>query len=81
MNKTKKIVLLGILTALYVVLSFCMKFTVIGNIQIDFGYIVLRWHVVSLDHGDLWWVHLAVPLRASCSLHMDLVSAGLLLIL
>ena len=40
MNKTKKVVLLGILTALYVVLSFCMKFTVIGNIQIDLGYIV-----------------------------------------
>lgn len=40
MSKTKKLTLLGILTALYVVLSFCMKFTVIGNIQIDLGYIV-----------------------------------------
>lgn len=40
MNKTQKIVTLGVLTALYVVLSFCMKFTVIGNIQIDLGYVV-----------------------------------------
>lgn len=38
--KTKNIVQLGVLTALYVVLSFLMKFTVIGNIQIDLGYIV-----------------------------------------
>lgn len=37
----KKMTLIGMLTALYVVLSFCMKFTIIGNIQIDLGYIVL----------------------------------------
>lgn len=38
---TKKIATIGVLTALYVILSFCMKFTVIGNIQIDLGYIAL----------------------------------------
>jgi hypothetical protein len=40
MNKTKNIVTFGVLIALYVALSFCMKFTVIGNIQIDLGYVV-----------------------------------------
>lgn len=41
MSKTKKICLTGILTALYCVLSAMMRFTVIGNIQVDLGYIAL----------------------------------------
>lgn len=40
MNKTQKICFLGVLTALYVVLSAFLKFNLIGNIQIDLGYIV-----------------------------------------
>ena len=40
MNNTKKICYLGVMTALYVVLSAFFKFNLIGNIQIDLGYIV-----------------------------------------
>ena len=36
---TKKIVILGMLTALYVVLSAFLKFTLFGNIMVDLGYI------------------------------------------
>ena len=40
MNKTtKKVALLGVLTALYVVLSFTMKLPLISHIQTDLGYI------------------------------------------
>lgn len=39
--KTKTICLVGIFTALYCVLSAMMKFTIIGNIQIDLGYCVM----------------------------------------
>ena len=39
MNKTKKICYLSVLTALYVVLSAFLKINLIGNIQIDLGYI------------------------------------------
>lgn len=38
---TKKMCNIAILTAMYCVLSFFMKFTLIGNIQIDLGYIAL----------------------------------------
>jgi len=69
MNKTKKITLLGILTALYVVLSFCMKFTVIGNIQIDLGYIVFA---VALCHfGPIG----AVVGALGCAIESILLSA------
>ena len=37
--KTKMIATLGILTALYVVLSAFLKFTLFGNIMVDLGYI------------------------------------------
>ena len=40
MNKTKIIATLGSLTAMYVVVSAFMKFTLFGNIMIDLGYIV-----------------------------------------
>ena len=36
---TKKIATLGVLTALYVVLSAFLKFSLFGNIMIDLGYI------------------------------------------
>ena len=36
---TKKICVLGVLTALYVVLTSFLKFTIFGNIMIDLGYI------------------------------------------
>lgn len=39
-NKTKTIATLGIFTALYVVLSAFLKFTLFGNIMVDLGYIV-----------------------------------------
>lgn len=39
MTKTKKIALLGILTALYVVMSLTLKINLIGNIALDLGYI------------------------------------------
>lgn len=39
MTKTKKICYLAMLTALYVVLSAFLKINLIGNIQIDLGYI------------------------------------------
>ena len=41
MTKTKKITLVGVLTALYVALSLSLKINLIGNIQIDLGYIAL----------------------------------------
>lgn len=39
MNKTKKICYLAMLAALYVVLSAFVKVNLIGNIQVDLGYI------------------------------------------
>lgn len=39
MSRTKKLCYLAMLTALYVVLSAFLKITLIGNIQIDLGYI------------------------------------------
>lgn len=37
--KTKKMVILAVLTALYVALSAMMKIPFIGNISLDLGYI------------------------------------------
>ena len=39
MTKTRKLCYLAVLTALYVVLGAFLKFNLIGNIQIDLGYI------------------------------------------
>lgn len=41
MNKTKKICILGMLSALYVVMSLTLKINLIGNISLDLGYIAL----------------------------------------
>ena len=43
MNKTQRICYVGVLTALYVVLSAFLKFNLIGNIQVDLGYIVFAY--------------------------------------
>ena len=40
MNKTKKLCYLAVMTALYIVLGSFFKINIIGNIQIDLGYIV-----------------------------------------
>jgi len=37
---TKNVTILGMLTALYVVFSSFLKFTLVGNIMVDLGYIV-----------------------------------------
>lgn len=39
MNNTKKVCYLAVLTAMYVVLSAFLRFNLIGNIQVDLGYI------------------------------------------
>lgn len=39
-ENTRRICMIGVLSALYVVLSAFLKFTIIGNIQVDLGYIV-----------------------------------------
>lgn len=39
MSSVKKICYISVLTALYIVLSAFLRFTLIGNIQIDLGYI------------------------------------------
>ena len=69
MKKTKKIVELGVLTALYVVLSFCMKFTVIGNIQIDLGYIIFA---ISLSYFGIYG---AIVGSVGCAIESILLSA------
>ena len=66
---TKRITYLGILTALYVVLSFCMKFTVIGNIQIDLGYIAFA---VALS---IYGVSGSVVGALGCAIESILLSA------
>ena len=43
MNKTQRICYVGVLTALYIVLSAFLKFNLIGNIQVDLGYIVFAY--------------------------------------
>ena len=51
-NITKKIAFLGVLSALYIVLSLSLKIpTGVGNISFDFGYIVLT--VASVFFGPL----------------------------
>ena len=39
-NNTKMITILGVLTALYVVMSAFLKFTLFSNIMVDLGYVV-----------------------------------------
>lgn len=45
---TKKMCLVAVLTSLYCVLASLMKFTIIGNISIDLGYIVLAVAVMTV---------------------------------
>lgn len=39
-NNTKMITIIGVLTALYVVMSAFLKFTLFSNIMVDLGYVV-----------------------------------------
>ena len=47
-KKTKKVVMTGVLTALYFVLSTLLKIPVAGNIKLDLGYIALAVGAVYL---------------------------------
>lgn len=51
--KTKKIVTLSILTALYVVLSAMMKILFIGNISLDLGYIAFVVALMLFDYEGI----------------------------
>jgi len=69
MNTTKKICYLAVLTALYVVLSAFLKFTLIGNIQVDLGYIAFAF---ALCEFSVYGVFVGV---IGCSLESVLFSA------
>lgn len=66
---TKKIVTLGMLTALYVVFSAFLKFTLFSNIMVDLGYIV---YTVALCMFGLWGTVVGV---VGCALESVLFSA------
>jgi uncharacterized membrane protein len=51
---TKKITLLGIMTALYVAFSLFMKIPLIGAIQLDLGYIILA--IACVLFGPWAWI-------------------------
>lgn len=67
--KTKKIAILGMLTALYVVLSAFLKFVVFGNIMVDLGYIAFA---VALCLFGPWGTVVGV---IGCALESILFSA------
>lgn len=66
---TKKIAILGVLTALYVVLSAFLKFVVFGNIMVDLGYIAFA---VALCLFGPWGTVVGV---IGCALESILFSA------
>lgn len=51
--KTKKIITLAILTALYVALSAMMKIPFIGNISLDLGYIVFAVAIMLFGYSGV----------------------------
>lgn len=67
--KTKDIVILGMLTALYVVLSAFLKFTIFSNIMVDLGYIAFAF---ALCMYGLWGTVVGV---LGCTLESILFSA------
>ena len=67
--KTKDICILGMLTALYVVLSAFLKFTLFGNIMVDLGYIAFA---VALCMFGPWGTIVGV---VGCALESILFSA------
>lgn len=69
MSKTKKLCYLAVLTALYVVLSAFVKINLIGNIQIDLGYIAFA---VALCEFGIWGAVVGV---VGCMLESILFSA------
>ena len=66
---TKKICVIGVLSALYVVLSAFLKINIIGNIQIDLGYIVFA---VALCEFGIYGTFVGV---IGCSVESILFSA------
>lgn len=69
MNNTKRICYLAVLTALYVVLSAFLKFNIVGNIQLDLGYIVFAFALCEFGiYGTIVGVF-------GCSLESILFSA------
>ena len=69
MKDTKKIATLGVLTALYVVMSAFLKFTVFSNIMVDLGYIVFTF---ALCMFGMWGTVVGV---VGCALESILFSA------
>ena len=68
-GKVKTICFLGVLTALYVVLSAFLKINLIGNIQIDLGYLAFA---VALCQFGPWGTIVGV---VGCSLESILFSS------
>lgn len=66
---TKKVVTLGMMTALYVVFSAFLKFTLFSNIMVDLGYIVFT---VALCMFGLWGTVVGV---IGCALESILFTA------
>lgn len=67
--KTNKIATLGVLTALYVVMSAFLKFTLFSNIMVDLGYIVFTF---ALCMYGVWGTVVGV---IGCALESILFSA------
>lgn len=66
---TKKIAMLGVLTALYVVMSAFLKFTLFSNIMVDLGYIAFAF---ALCMFGMWGTVVGV---LGCALESILFSA------
>ena len=69
MNKVKKMCLISVLTALYVVLGAFLKINLIGNISLDLGYLAFA---VALCECGIYGAFVGV---AGCSLESILFSA------
>lgn len=66
---TKKVAILGVLTALYVVMSAFLKFTIFSNIMVDLGYIAF---MVALCMYGAWGTVVGV---VGCALESILFTA------
>ena len=69
LSVTKKICYIAVLSALYVVLSAFLKINLIGNIQIDLGYLVFA---VALCEFGIWGAPVGI---IGCALESMLFSA------
>ena len=68
-NPVRRICILAVLTAMYVVLSAFLKITLIGNIQLDLGYIAFA---VALSFFNVWGAVVGI---LGCMLESILFSA------